>query len=203
MCPHRLHKASDGPRRRAVLDFWLEEVAEQDWYGGTAELDATIRDRFLEMWSEARAGGLKQWQDDPWGALAYIILTDQLPRNMFRGNGQSFATDHLARAASQRAIHLRWDLQVPEPARQFFYLPMMHSESTMDQDRAVRLMLTRMPETGRSNLLHARAHREIIRRFGRFPYRNALLGRKSRPDEEAFLAAGGYGAMVSELMPQD
>jgi uncharacterized protein (DUF924 family) len=90
-------------------------------------------------------------------------------------------------------------MKIDEPARQFFYLPLMHSENLADQDRCVRLVLTRLPETGVSNLLHAKAHREVIRRFGRFPHRNAALGRSDTPAEAAFLASGGYGAVVREI----
>ena len=139
------------------------------------------------------------WLTYPSGTLAYIILTDQFPRNMHRNSGEAFATDGIARAAAKMAIDRNWDLRIDEPARQFFYLPLMHSECLADQERCVRLMMTRMPETGASNLVHARAHREVIRRFGRFPYRNEALARQTHGAEAAFLAAGGYGAMVREL----
>jgi uncharacterized protein (DUF924 family) len=139
------------------------------------------------------------WLTYPSGTLSYIILTDQFPRNMLRGSGEAFATDGIARAAAKMAIDRNWDMRIDEPARQFFYLPLMHSECLADQERCVRLMMTRMPETGDSNLVHARAHREVIRRFGRFPYRNEALARPSHAAEAAFLAAGGYGAMVREM----
>jgi uncharacterized protein (DUF924 family) len=182
-----------------VLDFWLDEVGPKGWYGGGEALDSEIRDRWAEAWACARKGGLEKWLASPEGALAYIILTDQFPRNIFREDGRAFATDPLALNAAQKAIHRRWDLRLPEPGRQFFYLPLMHSESQSDQDRCVRLMITRMPEGGASNLLHARAHREVIRRFGRFPYRNAALGRSSTGEETRFLDAGGYPTLVREL----
>jgi uncharacterized protein (DUF924 family) len=182
-----------------VVRFWTEELTPKDWYAGGAALDDTIRSRFGSTWEAARKGAVEGWVCGGTGALAYILLTDQFPRNMFRDDARAFATDGLARKAAIRAINQSWDMRIPEPARQFFFLPLMHSETTMDQDRCVRLFLTRMPETGADNLLHARAHREVIRRFGRFPYRNAVLGRVTRPDEAAFLQAGGYGAMVREL----
>ena len=125
---------------------------------------------------KARAGRLCNWASCPKGCLAYLIVTDQFPRNMFRDDPRAFATDEMARKVAARACHLRFDGQIEEPARQFFYLPLMHSESQMDQDRAVRMFLLRMPNTGAQNLLHARAHRAVIREFGRFPYRNNAFG---------------------------
>jgi uncharacterized protein (DUF924 family) len=116
---------------------------------------------------------------------------------MFRGSERAFATDVLALEAAKQGISNGFDLRVDGPARQFFYLPLEHSECVMDQDRAVRLICTRMeaPET----LLHARAHRHVIRRFGRFPHRNAALGRESSDQEAAFLDSGGYRAAVEAL----
>ncbi|WP_333830553.1 DUF924 family protein [Pararhodobacter sp.] len=181
-----------------IIDFW-EEIGPKGWYNSTPELDATIRERFLADWEAASTGGLCQWLGSPQGALAYLIVTDQFARNMFRGDARAFATDTRARKAATMAIHHRMDLKLPEPIRQFFYLPFMHGETTFDQDRCICLMIARLPETGADNLLHARAHREIIRRFGRFPYRNAALGRKNTPAEEEFLAGNGYMAVVEAL----
>lgn len=181
-----------------IVRFW-EEIGPKNWYAVEPELDATITRRFGATWERAAAGAFRDWLGTPRGALAYLILTDQFPRNMFRGDARAFATDAMARDAAMAALHRGHDLQLPEPIRQFFYLPFMHAESTFDQDRCVCLMLTRMPESGASNLHHARAHRAVIRQFGRFPYRNVALGRKSTPQEEAFLEAGGYAAAVAEL----
>jgi uncharacterized protein (DUF924 family) len=182
-----------------ILAFWLDEVGPKGWYDVSPELDEKIRDRFLSDWQRASDGGMSLWLTYPSGTLAYIILTDQFPRNMFRGHGDAFATDRISRAAAKMAIDRDWDLRIDEPARQFFYLPLMHSECLADQERCVRLLMTRMPETGADNLVHARAHREVIRRFGRFPYRNDALARPTHGAEAVFLAAGGYGAMVREL----
>lgn len=182
-----------------ILDFWLDEVGPGGWYGGGEALDAAIRARFEGLWHKARSGGLADWAAAPAGRFAYILLTDQFPRNMFRDRAEAFATDALALAAARSAIHRGWDLRFPEPGRQFFYLPLMHSETTHDQDRCVRLILTRLPQTGADTLLHARAHREVIRRFGRFPTRNAALGRATTPAEAEWLAAGGYAATVAAL----
>jgi uncharacterized protein (DUF924 family) len=182
-----------------ILAFWLDEVGPAGWYDSSPELDATILERFLSEWTRAREGALSLWLTYPSGTLAYIILTDQFPRNMFRGAAAAFATDDISRAAAKMAIDRGWDMRIDEPARQFFYLPLMHSECLSDQERCVRLMKSRMPETGAVNLVHARAHREVIRRFGRFPYRNEALSRQTQGAEAAFLAEGGYGAMVREM----
>ena len=191
--------AGDDPRPRRVLDHWLDEVGPEGWYAADDARDAAIRERFGPVWEQAMEGALSLWMTYPTGALAYVVLTDQLPRNMWRGEARAFVSDGAARAAAKAAIGRDWDRRVEEPARQFFYLPLMHSECLPDQERCVRLILTRMPETGASNLLHAKAHREVIRRFGRFPHRNAALGRPETSAEAEFLAAGGYGAVVREM----
>lgn len=182
-----------------ILTFWLDQVDEKEWYVGSDVLDAKIRDQFYDTWKEAQLGTCGLWLTYPSGCLAYVILNDQFPRNMFRGSGQAFSSDRKAIAAAKAAIDRGWDLRIDEPARQFFYTPLMHSENLCDQDRAVRLFLTRMPETGDSHLLHAKAHREIIRKFGRFPTRNEALERANTTPEAAFIQDGGYGAVVREL----
>lgn len=187
-------EAGAGPA--AVLRFWIDEVGPKGWYGGGEAVDASVRERFAATWERAAADALSGWCCDAPGTLAYVILTDQFPRNMFRGDARAFATDRKALAAAVPAIHRRWDMQIPEPQRQFFYLPLMHSERATDQDHCVRLLLTRMPEAGADNLRHARAHREIVRRFGRFPTRNEALGRPSSAAELAFLDAGGYRSVL-------
>ena len=176
-----------------ILTFWLDEVGPQGWYTGSPELDEDIRQRFEVEWHKARAGNCGLWLTNAQGALAFVILTDQFSRNMFREDPRAFDADKSARAGAKIAIDRKWDLKISEPARQFFYMPLMHSEVQADQDRAVRLIHSRMPETGASTLAHAKVHRDIIRKFGRFPYRNAALGRTNRPEEQAFLDQGGYG----------
>ncbi len=182
-----------------VLAFWLDEIGPAGWYAGGEELDQTVRDKFMPLYERACAGALSLWLTYPSGTLAYIILTDQLTRNMFRDTDKAFATDGIAKAAAKAAISKGWDMRIDEPARQFFYMPLMHSECLSDQDRAVRLFKTRMPETGDHNLPHAQAHREVIRRYGRFPTRNVALSRETSADEQAYLDAGGYGAIVQEM----
>jgi len=182
-----------------VLEFWLGEIGPDGWYAGGEEIDAVIRDRFADLWQAAHEGGLDHWIDGPAGSLAFLVITDQFSRNIHRGKAEAFATDAQARVAARQAVEAGWDMQVPEPERQFFYLPFEHSEDPADQALAVELISTRMPETGTEYTLHARAHQEIIRRFGRFPFRNAALGRESAVEERAFLDEGGYGAVVREL----
>lgn len=178
-----------------VLDFWLGEVGPEGWYAGGEDLDQTCRDRFGDLWQAAHDGGLDHWAEGAAGTLAFLIVTDQLPRNMHRGSALAFATDARAREAARRAIDAGWDLDAPEPERQFFYLPFEHSEDMADQDLSVDLMIERMPSAP-DMTLHARTHRAIIARFGRFPYRNTALGRESSPEELDFIANGGYGAEV-------
>jgi uncharacterized protein (DUF924 family) len=182
-----------------ILRFWLDEIGPAGWYNPTAELDETIRHRFASAWKAVTEGSYGLWLTYPSGTLAYIILTDQFPRNMFRDEGRAFASDDIARTAAKMAIDRDWDLKIDEPARQFFYLPLMHSENLCDQERCVRLMKERMPDAGASNLLHAQAHREVIRQFGRFPYRNDALDRRSSGGESNYLNEGGYGATVRAL----
>lgn len=185
-----------------VVAFWIDEVGPEGWYRKDPDLDGSIRDRFMEIWqvaatadSEGRA--LEEWFETPEAILGLLILLDQFPRNMFREDPRAFSTDARARAVAKKAIEKGWDQRVPLPQRQFFYLPLMHSECLMDQDRAIRLIKTRMESE--SSLLHAKAHREIIRRFGRFPFRNNALSRETTDAETEFLDQGGYGTIVQEL----
>lgn len=186
-----------GPEQ--ILEFWLDKVGEQGWYIQDKALDQEIRDKFLTTWEAACQGKFSMWLTYPTGALAYIVLTDQFPRNMFRGDARAFETDALARAVAKKAIDMKWDMKIDEPARQFFYLPLMHSENLCDQERCIRMFMDHMPETGMANLLHARAHREVIRLFGRFPFRNEALGRHSTCAEKDYVSAGGYGSTVRYL----
>ena len=181
-----------------ILAFWLDETGPKGWYAGGATLDQQIRDRYEQDYDRACDGALSLWLTHASGTLAYIILTDQFSRNMFRDTAKAFATDAVAKAAAKAAISKGWDKRIDGEARQFFYMPLMHSECLEDQDRCVRLFKTRMPES-ELNLLHARAHREVIRSFGRFPTRNAALGRTSTATEQGYLDGGGYGAIVEAM----
>ena len=178
-----------------VLEFWLGEIGPEGWYAGGEALDDECRAHFLDLWQAAHEGGLEHWVDGTVGTLAYLVICDQLARNMHRGTALAFATDARALAAARQAIEAGWDMGAPEPERQFFYMPFEHSENTADQDLAVRCLTERMASDP-DMALHARAHQAIIAQFGRFPFRNAALGRLTTPAETEFLANGGYGAEV-------
>ena len=180
-----------------ILSFWLDECSPEQWYKHDPDFDDVIRARFRPAWEAARGGSHSLWLTYPNGALAYILLTDQFSRNMFRDDPRAFELDRAAVTAAKSAISKGWDLRIDEPARQFFYMPLEHSENLCDQDRAVRLICERIEDP--KYLLHARAHREVIRAFGRFPHRNAALGRRTTEAEQAHLDAGGYGSVVQSL----
>ncbi len=181
-----------------VLDFWLGEIGPEGWYAGGPEIDAAVSLQFADLWQALREGGLEHWVEGTVGTLAYLIVADQFSRNIHRGSPLAFATDAQARAAARQALDQGWDMGAPSPERQFFYMPFEHSEELADQDLSVRLMQERLADQP-GNILHAKAHREIIRRFGRFPFRNAALGRPSTMEEATFMAEGGYGAIVRAL----
>jgi len=181
----------------SVLDFWLGELDPEDWYSGEPELDEEIRERFGDLWQAAHDGGLDHWVDGAAGTLAYLIVTDQFPRNLFRGQDKAFATDPKARAAARRALDEGWDMAVPVPERQFMYLPFEHSEEIEDQDLSVTLFADRIEDP--ESLLHARAHQSIIARFGRFPFRNTALSRETSSEEAEFMQQGAYLAEVERL----
>ena len=121
-----------------VLSFWLDEVGPKGWYAGGEDLDQQVRDYAEATWDAAMNGACAFWLTHPSGVLAYSILMDQLPRNMFRGSGKAFASDLHARAAVKGAIERRWDQRIDAPARQFFFMPLMHSENVTDQERSIR-----------------------------------------------------------------
>lgn len=182
-----------------VLGFWLDDTGPDGWFRQQDAFDAQCRDRFRAAWDEVMDGAYSLWLTYPSGTLAYILLTDQLSRNMFRGTREAFASDQLALAAAKSAVDKGWDLKIDAPGRVFFYMPMMHSENLCDQERCVRLMHERMPSHGADYLRHARAHREVIRQFGRFPGRNGALSRQSTHAESAYIAEGGYRETVREV----
>jgi len=182
-----------------LLNFWINEVGPAGWYRQDAALDERIRSDYETLWTRASEGDCLGWSAHPRSMLALVILLDQFPRNMFRGEGRAFSSDRRAVAMAKQAIDRGWDLRSDEPERQFFYLPLMHSECLGDQERCVRLMQERMPRHGADNLLHAKAHREVIRLFGRFPTRNRDLGRKDSAPETQYLGNGGYGAILETL----
>lgn len=182
-----------------VLDFWLGQVGQDGWYAAGDALDAECRDRFGDIWQAAVDGSLEHWVDGTVGTLAYLVICDQLARNMHRSHAKSFATDAQARAAARTALANGWDMNAPEPERQFFYMPFMHSEDVADQALCVQLFTDKMPETGSTQVIHARTHEAVIARFGRFPFRNTALGRESSTEEAQFMADGGYGALFNAI----
>jgi uncharacterized protein (DUF924 family) len=169
--------------RADVLKFWFA-LTYDDWWSGAPELDHRIRERFLKLWAAKRQLPVENFLADPLTALAAVILFDQFPRNMFRGHADQFATDHLALAIAKAAVEAKLDDQLEPGERPFLYMPFQHSENLDDQNRGLLLF----SELGDDQQLgFARKHRDVIERFGRFPRRNAILGRAPRPDE---IAAG-------------
>lgn len=176
-----------------VNRFWLEEVGPEGWFMGGDAVDRLVRDRFRPAWDNAEAL-VADWKGTAEGAFAAMILVDQFPRNLFREDPRAFATDPLALKLAAEVIEKGFDMQIEPPQRNFFYLPYVHSEALADQDRGVELIEERV---GGEHLRHAILHRDAIRAFGRFPWRNNALGRTPTPEEQALMDAGGYGALVS------
>jgi uncharacterized protein (DUF924 family) len=171
-----------------VVSFW-QAAGSEKWFSKDEALDAAIRARFLATYEAAAAGDLAHWERTAEGALALVIVLDQFPRNMFRASARTYAADPLARAVADRALARGFDHAVPADLRTFFYLPFTHSEAVADQERCVALYRALGDA---ESLRYAEDHADIIRRFGRFPHRNAALGRETTPDEQAFLAGGGF-----------
>ena len=169
-----------------VLTLWFSERVKSLWFDSTPEFDQELRDKFQDTYRAALEGELSDWERSAEGALALVICLDQFPLNMFRGKPESFAGEALSRQVSARAIDRGFDQELEGPRKAFLYLPFMHSEDMEDQDRVVELF----DRAGLENNLHwAKHHREIVRRFGRFPHRNAILGRDSTPEELGYLAS--------------
>ena len=171
-----------------VVSFWREAGPDR-WFNKDTAFDEEIRQRFLDTYEDAAAGEFSDWEQSAQGALALLILLDQFPRNMFRGEARAFATDPLARAIAAGAIIRGFDGQVPAELRVFFYLPFEHSEELADQERGIAFFKAIGDD---ENLKWAELHADIIRRFGRFPHRNAILGRATTPEEQGFLDGGGF-----------
>jgi uncharacterized protein (DUF924 family) len=179
--------AEEWTKPEDIVGFW-REAGQKRWFKTDPEFDALIRERFLKTHEQAAAGKLAHWEETAKGALALVILLDQFSRNMFRGEARAFASDARARAIAERAIARGFDRMVPF-GRNFFYLPYMHSENLADQDRCIALFEA---AGDAESVKHAKAHHDLIRRFGRFPFRNESLGRTSTPEEKKYLASGGY-----------
>ncbi len=175
-----------------LINFWFADDTRPRWYDSNQAFDDLCRQRFEKLSSQAAEGELDGWADTADGALALVLLLDQIPRNIHRGTERAFATDRLAVAVADRAIEQGTDQELDSEKRKFLYLPYMHSEILADQERSV-VLATAMGDE--KTLRYAKDHAEIVRRFGRFPHRNAILGRQNTPEENAFLAAGAnsYG----------
>ncbi len=184
-------------RAQALLDFWFgpprdpdRENHRQIWFRSTPEFDEAVRRGFAADHEAAVAGALADWESGAESALALVMLLDQIPRNIFRERPRAYATDPAARAAADRALTRGFDAVVPPVWRKFFYMPLHHSEDLADQRRATALAASlpdqRDPERG-GNRRYGMPYLDVIERFGRFPHRNAILGRKSTPEELAFM----------------
>jgi len=170
-----------------IVAFW-KEAGPAMWFAKDDAFDKRFRDRFLLDHEAAARGEFSSWQATPEGALALMILLDQFPRNAFRGTERMYATDASARRIANLALAAGYDREFPLELRKFFVLPFAHSEDLADQERSVALARG----LGADDLAHAEHHRDIVRRFGRFPHRNQILGRPSTPEETEYLANGGY-----------
>ena len=170
-----------------IITFW-RSAGPDKWYAKDDTFDQELRDRFMDTWEAARDGKLGAWQDSDEGALALLIVLDQFPRNMFRNDARAFSTDALARSVATRAIAEGRDRRIEQEMRAFMYLPFEHSEDITDQERSIALFKSLSADS----LKWAELHADIIREFGRFPHRNAVLGRATTPEEAAFLNDGGF-----------
>jgi len=171
-----------------ILAFW-RDAGPRRWYTPDDAFDAEVRQRFFDLWQRAAAGDLSSWEASDDGALALVIVVDQFPRNMFRGDAKTYASDALAREVAHRAIERGVDVRIDPVLREFLYLPFNHSEHLSDQLRCIELSRA---AGNAENLKWAEHHADIIRRFGRFPHRNRLLGRATTLEEQAFLDEGGF-----------
>ena len=176
------------PRRwvAELLHVWFHHLRPADWWGGSDEIDSLLRARFGDDLAMMRHRPAGDFLTDPQTARAAILLFDQVPRNIHRGTPQAFASDPLARAITRGVIARGWDLRAPRKSRQFIYMPLMHSEAIADQRASLAVFAAQAP----ANLGFARAHYRMIARFGRFPHRNAVLGRSSSAAERAAVAEG-------------
>lgn len=174
--------------RENIISFW-EGAGPGKWFSQDDAFDAEIRDRFMETYEAAVAGDLADWEEDPPGALALLILLDQFPRNMFRGSRKVYATDALSLTIAEQAIAAGFHKAFRPPMSRFFILPLTHAEDLAAQDRAIALN----EELGDADgAKWARHHRDIVARFGRFPHRNEILGRETTPEEMQFLTENAF-----------
>lgn len=186
MLEARLEAVQNEESFLTVLEFWFSPRIEPRWFNASPELDAEIRGRFQSLWQAGVKGMLDDWMDSAEGCLGLAIVLDQFPLNMYRGMALSFSSLNKAIEVSQHAIEHGLDARLSKDRLAFLYMPLMHSEHIADQNRSVALFEAAGLE---ANVRFARHHRDLIRRFGRFPHRNAILGRKSTRMEEEYLAS--------------
>jgi len=186
-------------RSGEVLDFWFGQESDpaygqfrEEWFRKDPAFDAGVTTQFADLYEDAAAGGLDVWRDEAEGCLALVIVLDQFPRNMFRGDGRTHAADEKALEVSKYAVEHALDRELPAFQRMFLYMPFMHSENLDDQRRSVELFERLAGEEGAPDVVsYAVAHRDIVERFGRFPHRNEILGRTTTPEEAEFLTTEG------------
>lgn len=171
-----------------VLRFWFEEIQPAQWWKADPAFDEQIRQRFGALHAQAAQGGCSVWRASPEGCLAEVIVLDQFSRNLHRGTSGAFACDALALSLAQQAVAKGWDLRLPFERRAFLYMPYMHSESRVVHERAEALFRERAPQ---ANFQAELKHKAIVDRFGRYPHRNAVLGRASTAEEIEFLKQPG------------
>ncbi|NQV95614.1 MAG: DUF924 domain-containing protein [Sphingomonadales bacterium] len=168
-----------------IISFWFQKLDPKDWWTKSDATDNLVKRRFFELWEEQKAKTAGDFLCSPETALAAVILFDQFSRNMFRDSADAFSTDHLAQQIAEQAVDLELDQQLPEQQRPFLYMPFMHAEDIRLQNKSVALFTKLV-----SNQKFVNEHRDIIAQFGRFPHRNHVLGRQSRPWEQAAIDAG-------------
>lgn len=175
-----------------ILEFWFSETKPAQWFLKNPDFDQTIRDRFSGDYDLGAAGIFDGWQDEAEGCLALCILLDQFPRNMFRDAPRAFATDHKSLGFAKHALGKKFDALLPPQKRSFLYMPFMHSEDPADQAKSVEVFGS-MKKDNPMGYDYALRHQKVIERFGRFPHRNAILGRQSTPEELSYLNEPGAG----------
>lgn len=169
-----------------IIDYWFSDRIKSQWFSSTPELDREILEKYETLWEKAAKGELDEWDKSPTGSLALVIVLDQLPLNMFRNQAKSFSTEKKALEISRNAIKNKLDQKIERDKLSFLYMPFMHSEDIDNQDMSVKLYREKSLV---NNIKFAEHHRDIIRKYGRFPHRNKLLTRESTEEELAYLAS--------------
>ena len=171
---------------REIIDFWFSDRIKSQWFSSTPELDKEIAEKYEGLWNKATLNELEEWSISPTGSLALVIILDQFPLNMFRNQAKSFSSEKMALTISRKAINNKQDKEVEKEKLPFLYMPFMHSEDIDDQNRSVKLYSE--ADLG-ENIEFAKHHRDIVKKYGRFPHRNAILSRDSSEEELIYLAS--------------